>query len=92
MLVTPCHTYRSSQAASYNYSCLSDGLVSVIHYCLPMLSASYHAQSLLGSSLDNYPEGIYIIKVLISELQEKQIIGISWSSWISLWGFICEFY
>ena len=57
-----------------------------------MLSASYHAQSLLGSSLDNYPEGIYIIKVLISELQEKQIIGISWSSWISLWGFICEFY
>ena len=86
------HTHGSSQAASCDCSHLPDGLVPATHHCSPMPSASHHACSSLGSSLDNYPEGICIIKVLVSELQEEQIMGVSQSLQTSLWGFTCEFY
>ena len=85
-------TYGSSQAASHDCSCLPDGSVPATHCHSPMPSASCHACSSSGSSLNNYPEGICIIEVLVSELQEEQIMGVSWSLWISLWGFICKFY
>lgn len=85
-------TYGSSQAASHDHSCLPDGSVPATCCCLPMLSASHYAYSSSGSSLNNYPKGICIIKVLVSELQEEQIMGMSWSLWTSLWGFIHKFY
>ena len=86
------YTCGSSQAASCDCSYSSDGSVPATCCCLPMPSASYYACSSLGSSLNNYPEGIHIIKVLVSKLQEEQIMDVSWSSWISLWGFTHEFY
>lgn len=33
----------------------------------------------LESSLDKFSKGIHIIEVLVNELQEEQIIGVSWS-------------
>ena len=86
------HTHGSSWAASCDCSCLPDGSVPATHCCSPMPSASHHAWSSSGSSLDNYPKGICIIEVLVSELQEEQIMGVSWSLQTSLWGFTCKFH
>ena len=65
------HIYRSSWAASCDYSHSPDGLVPATCHCSLMPSASHYICSLSGSSLNNYPEGICIIKVLVSELQEE---------------------
>ena len=86
------HTHGSSQAASCDCSCSPDGLVPATHYCLPMPSASCYICSLLRFSLNNYPKGICIIEVLVSELQEEQIMDVSQALQTSLWGFTCEFY
>ena len=85
-------TCGSSQAAFYNCSHSPNGSVPATCCCSPMPSASCYICSSLGSSLDNYPEGIHIIEVLVSELQEEQIMGVSWALWTSLWGFTCKFY
>ena len=85
-------THGSSRAASRDRSRSPDGSVPATRRRSPMPSASRHARSSSGSSLDNYPEGICIIEVLVSELQEEQIMGVSRSLWTSLWGFTCKFY
>ena len=85
-------THGSSRAASRDRSRSPDGSVPATRRRSPMPSASRHARSSSGSSLDNYPEGICIIEVLVSELQEEQIMGVSRSLWTSLWGFTREFY
>ena len=86
------HTCGSSQATSCDHSHSPDGLVPATCHHSPMPSASHHACSSSGSSLNNYPKGICIIKVLVSELQEEQIMGVSQSSQISFWGFTHKFY
>lgn len=58
----------------------------------PAPSAPRHVRSSSGSSLDNASEGIRIIEVLVNELQEEQITGVSRSSRTSLWGFARDFY
>ena len=87
-----CCTHGSSWAAFCDCSCLPDGSVPATCHCSPMPSASHHICSSSGSSLNNYPKGICIIEVLVSELQEEQIMDVSWASQTSLWGFTHKFY
>ena len=70
----------SSQATSHDCSHSPDGSVPATHHHSPMPSASHHIYSLSGSSLNNYPKGIHIIEVLVSKLQEEQIMDVSQAS------------